>query len=441
MTDLGTTNRREFQLDAISSLLIIAMGVVVALLLYFLSSEGVRLPMLMPLANYVPRVLLAAFVLLVVAYLWDQRLRLRDEVNTALAQAENARREVAERNGYLAFSHQAASMLGADGVDAAMNCVLEDAARLFRADAAAVIGEVFDHIFVSEETLTAEAELALTHAALVATIKGAPLHIESLGTEDGQAIAVPLRVEGELRYVLVLWKRVDSFQQDQLDALGLMGRMVELAIEREESLQEAQQQLEGTLRVLQYMVADKRPDYSRHAMAVADLAADIGHKLGLSPAIRKDLRLAGLVHDVGMMNLRYEIGDAGRPLTPEETLVVRQHPRVGSEIATAANFDVTVRDAVAGHHERTDGSGYPLGLKDDQISIGARIVAVCEVYDSMSHRSYHSAKDPEADAMAELTRGAGMLYDSGVVGALAEIVGHVPTRVKVSEPELVFTRP
>lgn len=423
MSDMRATNRRELQLDAISSLLIVAMTVIVALLLYFLSSSGVALPAAVPLANYVPRILLGAFVLLVVAYLWDQRRRLREEVTAALAEVEYARAELDTTCQYLAFSHEAASKLGSEGVENAMKLVLHDASELFRADAAAVIGEDSEHVFIAENSPVAEAERALTHVALVATGKGTPLHIQSLGTEEGQAIAVPLRVKGELRYVLAVWKRTEPFQPDQLNALGLMGRMVELAIEREESLHEAQEQLEGTLRVLQYLVADKRPDYSRHAVDVAELASAIGQKLGLPPSTRKDLRLAGLVHDVGMMSLRDEVGDAGDALTDEEWLIIRQHSRVGSEIAKAANFDPMVQDAVAGHHERMDGSGYPLGLHGTEIPLVARIIAVCEVYDSMTHRSYHGRHDQTDDAITELTKGSDTLYDAQVVSALREIVG------------------
>jgi putative two-component system response regulator len=256
----------------------------------------------------------------------------------------------------------------------------------------------------------------------VAAGQAAPLHIQSLGTEAGQAIAVPLRVAGDLRYILCIWRREREFDAEQLDALGLMGRMVELAIEREESLAEAQAQLEGTLRVLQYLVADKRPDYSRHAVGVADLAAAIGQKLGLRPVTRKDLRLAGLIHDVGMMSLPRDVADARRPLSAEEMLLVRQHSRIGAEIAKAANFDPAVQGAVAGHHERADGSGYPLGLKGNEIPLEARILAVCEVFDSMTHRSYHGGASGLNVALAELTDNAGTLYDRTVVTALLEVV-------------------
>lgn len=422
MDDLRRTNRREMQLDAISSLLIVAMGMVVALLLYVLFTGGLHLPPGVPLDSELTQILLSAFVLVVIAYLWDQRRRLREEVNRAVSSVEQARSELETSNAYLYFSHQAASRLGAQGIDDAMSGVLHDATELFRVDAAAMLGEDAEHVFIAEGVPESDARRALAHVAAVAAGKVCPFHVAPDVSGGGQAIAVPLRVKGELRYVLALWKRSEEFQQDQLDALGLMGRMVELAIEREESLGEANDQLEGTLRVLEYLVASKRPDYSRHSRQVADLAAGIGQKLGLSVHVRRELQLAGLVHDVGLMALAGSVSDAGSPLTAEEWLAVRQHATVGGEVARAANFGEMVQEAVAGHHERMDGSGYPLGLRGTRIPLGARIIAVCEVYDSMVHRTHQGAQRDPADAMAELTAGAGKLYDRKVVSALQEIV-------------------
>ncbi len=422
MADLRATNRRELQLDAIASILIVAMAVVVGLLVYFLSASGVKIPETLPLASWVPRVLLAAFVVLVVIYLADQRYRLRLQVEQAVAEVEIARAELDKTVRWLRFSHQAASVLGVEGVEGGLKTVLSEAVDLYNADAAAVLGEDEEYSYVAPDAPADEAERALSHVALVAAGHAAPLHVQSLDAEQGHAIAVPLRVAGELRFVLCIWRREEPFDTDQLDALGLMGSMVELAIEREESLKEAQSQLEGTLRVLQYLVADKRPDYSRHAVAVAELASAIGRKLGLHPSARRDLRLAGLVHDVGLMSLPRKIGDASRPLSAEDMLLMRQHPRIGSEIAKAANFDEAVQVAVMGHHERMDGSGYPDGLRGNDISVEARVLAVCEVFDSMTHRAYHGADTTIDDAIAELTDNAGKLYDRAVVNTLLAIV-------------------
>jgi hypothetical protein len=170
--------------------------------------------------------------------------------------------------------------------------VLAEAATLFEAGASAVLGEDDEYTFIAPGEPAREAERALTHVALVAAGHATPLHIQSLGTEEGQAIAVPLRVQDDLRYVLCMWRRNDDFTPEQLHALGLMGRMIELALEREESLAEAQQQLGHTARTAA-PVADKRPDYSRHAVGVAELAAASGRRWGCARRARRDLRLAG----------------------------------------------------------------------------------------------------------------------------------------------------
>ena len=422
MRDLRDSNRREVQLDTISGILIVSQLIVVGLLLYFLSVRGVELPETMPLAGYIPQVLLGGFVIMVLLYLTDQRRRLRAKVSDAVAQTERARAELAETVGWLQFSHEAASRLGSQGIQGGLRSVLGAAAEMYHADAAAVIGEEEEYAFIAPGVPSADAERALSHVALTAAGQAAPLHIQVMGKEAGQSIAVPLRVAGDLRYILCIWRREGGFEAKELDSLGLMGRMIELEIEREESLDDANAQLEGTLRVLQYLVADKRPDYARHSAGVADLAAAIGQKLGLRPASRKDLRLAGLIHDVGMMNLPRDVADSRRPLTPEEILLVRQHPRVGAEIAEAANFDQVVQDAIAGHHERMDGSGYPQGQQGHEIPLEARILAVCEVFDSMAHRSYHGGDSDLHTALAELRTNAGTLYDRAVVTALLEVV-------------------
>jgi putative nucleotidyltransferase with HDIG domain len=420
--ELRASNRREAQLDALSSVLTIAMGVVVALLLFVLSSRGVQLPEGVPLAGYLDRILLGAFVLLVVLYLWDQRRRLRRQVETAFAETQQARAELEATVRYLEFSHSAASQLCAEGVGDSMREVLENAAALFGTDAAAVLGEEDEYVFVAPGSSREDAGRALMRAAAMAAGKDYPFYTGAEGADAGHVIAVPLRSSGDLRYVLALWKHDAEFATDQLEALALMGRMVELGLEREDSLKEVNEQVQGTLRVLEYIVADKRPDYSRHSQRVAGLADAVAKRIGLSALERRDLRVAGLLHDVGLMTLHDGMPDAGTRMTPEEVQIVRKHPMVGGEIAVAANFGPAVREAIEGHHERVDGTGYPLGLKGTHIPLTARIVSACEAYDSMTNRSYNGAGDSEVDVMAELAREVGSAYDPQVVAALAAVL-------------------
>lgn len=430
-----TAERREAQLDALSTLLTIAMGIVVALLLYVLSSRGITLPVGVPLGGYADRLLLAAFVLLVVVYLMQQKRRLREEITHARAETERAKAGLEATCRYLEFSHSAASLLGGQGVAETMNGVLKDAAVLFAADAAAVLGESDEYIYIAEGAGEESAHRALNHVEAMAAGKENPFYSEITGGAGGHAIAVPLRVSGDLRYVLALWKCSGEFDTDQLEALALLGRMVELALEREDSMTEVRAQVQGTLRVLQYLVADKRPDFSRHSEEVARLADAVAAKMGLPSQARKELRLAGLLHDVGLMTLGAGLADAGNPMTPEEVIVVRQHARVGGEIARAANFGSRVQEAIAAHHERMDGSGYPLGLRGAEVPIEARIVAVCEAYDSMTNRDYHGEERALPDAVAELTREAGKHFDPAVVEALQQVLAEQASPAQLNDAD------
>lgn len=441
MADVRSAQRREQQLDAISTVLVLALLITLALILYFLSATGVSLPEESPIAQYVPRVLFGGFTILVLLYLADQRRRLRAQVTAAVAETEAARADLAVTVRWLTFSHEAASVLGTEGVNTGLRHVLGQAAELFEADAAAVLGGEFESAYFAQGVSEETAERALMHVALESAGRPDPLLTHSDGGGLGQSIAVPLRVAGELRFVLAVWKQGgERFQAEQLESLGLMGRMVELALEREELLDEAQSQLEGTLNVLQYLVADKRPNYSQHAVRVGDMAAEIGRRLGVAPRERKSLKLAGLIHDVGIMTLPRDMADARRPLTPEEQLIVRQHPRVGAEIALAAHFDEHVQQAVAGHHERMNGSGYPQGLRGDQIPLDARILAVCEVFDSMANRAYHGDPSSIEEAIEELVMNAGVLYDINVVKALVDDLAPLKgNRFKVPELGAVET--
>ena len=111
------------------------------------------------------------------------------------------------------------------------------------------------------------------------------------------------------------------------------------------------------------------------------------------------------------------------PLTTGDRERVELHPGSGADLARLANFGPGVQDAIAGHHERMDGSGYPAGHHAISIGIGARILAVAEVYDSMTRCSYNGQASDANDAMLELTNHSGTRYDATVVGALISVLG------------------
>jgi len=151
-----------------------------------------------------------------------------------------------------------------------------------------------------------------------------------------------------------------------------------------------------------------------HCENVSRLASAIARKMNDS-RLAGELETAGKIHDIGMMTLFSDmIGKPGK-LTWFESQLLHEHPLVGYELVKKVPFPRTIARAIMEHHERLDGSGYPLGLKSDEISIGGRILAVAEVVSAMSfYRTYRDNYGIEV-ALREIDDKAGRFYDSDVV--------------------------
>jgi PAS domain S-box-containing protein/putative nucleotidyltransferase with HDIG domain len=170
------------------------------------------------------------------------------------------------------------------------------------------------------------------------------------------------------------------------------------------------------------IVAIRDPYTAGHERRVAELAAAIAEDLGLSPEAVEGVRHAASVHDVGKVAVPAEILTMPRRLSEWEYSLIQTHVEVGHEVLSGIGFAQPVADTVLQHHERLDGTGYPAGLKGDEIMLTARILAVADVVEAMaSHRPYREALGVGA-ALDEIGWGAGRLYDEKVVAACRRIV-------------------
>ncbi len=132
-----------------------------------------------------------------------------------------------------------------------------------------------------------------------------------------------------------------------------------------------------------------------HSLNVAVLANIFAQWLKLSAEEVKDLTLAGLLHDIGKIRIDPNLLNKPGKLTPEEFNQIKLHTTFGYESVQLQDINNDVKNAVLLHHEKIDGSGYPLGLKDDQIPLYAKIICIIDIYDAMtSERSYHSKFSP-----------------------------------------------
>lgn len=157
-----------------------------------------------------------------------------------------------------------------------------------------------------------------------------------------------------------------------------------------------------------------------HAAEVAELALDLGRRLDLSQEALLELELAARLHDVGKRAVPTTILNKPAPLSDAEWSVMRRHPEWGSGmLADVPGLDA-VADAVHAHHERWNGSGYPLGLEGEAIPFASRIVAVCDAFSAMTTDRPYRAALPEDEALYELQRCAGSQFDPAVVEAFIE---------------------
>ena len=179
--------------------------------------------------------------------------------------------------------------------------------------------------------------------------------------------------------------------------------------------------LRSTVQVASTIGEMRDPYTAGHEQHVSEIAVAIGAELGLDETQCDGLRVIGLLHDIGKINIPAEILAKPRRLSDLEYALVKQHPQQGHEILKGVEFRWPVSDTVLQHHERMDGSGYPHGLKGDQIILEARIVAVADTLEAMAaHRPYRAGLGLDL-ALEEIESGSGAKYDPEVAGACLRI--------------------
>jgi putative nucleotidyltransferase with HDIG domain len=189
----------------------------------------------------------------------------------------------------------------------------------------------------------------------------------------------------------------------------------------------------ATLEALVNALEAKDPYLRGHSARVADLSANIATELGMNEEEVDRVRMAGRLHDLGKIGTRDAVVNKEGPLTPEEFEHVKQHVIIGAQILAPLVHLGDIVSMVKSHHERWDGTGYPDGLRGEEIPQGGRIIAAAEVYDALTtSRPYQEKMTPEqaVERMADLSA---TVLDSTVYDALVRIVSRRQTLVFLDE--------
>jgi putative nucleotidyltransferase with HDIG domain len=186
--------------------------------------------------------------------------------------------------------------------------------------------------------------------------------------------------------------------------------------------QELRDQTRYTIGALAKAVDRRDPYTFQHSQRVMKYAAQLAERLDLPPAEVESVVWTASIHDLGKIDVPDRVLTKPTGLDDEEWGIMRQHPAVGAEIVARLSFHPSAKDMILHHHEWFDGSGYPSGIKGDDIPIGARIVTVVDAFEAMtSDRPYRLALS-YSEAVAELEAGKGTQFDPKVVDAFVTLL-------------------
>jgi HD-GYP domain-containing protein (c-di-GMP phosphodiesterase class II) len=245
------------------------------------------------------------------------------------------------------------------------------------------------------------------------------------GYQTRTVLAVPLRGrDGKpLGVFEVLNKSKGSFTEEDEGLLRILATMAATFIENATLYEDLRRShLETIYRMA--LVAEYRDqeDTGCHLRRMSRFAGILALGMGLSPAEAEDIRYAAPLHDIGKVAIPDSILRKPGKLTPEEYDEMKKHTIYGAKmLANAESRLLRLAAKVAiGHHERYDGTGYPYGLKGEQISLEARIVTVADVFDALSSKRVYKGEWTVEDALKYVEENAGKLFDPKVVAVLHE---------------------
>ncbi len=257
-----------------------------------------------------------------------------------------------------------------------------------------------------------------------------PWREEAKSRGYASSIALPCAVNGQVLGALNVYAaEPDAFSEEEVKLLtelandltyGIMTLRTRterkrLQMAHRDSTEQLKQALLGTIQAVALTVEKRDPYTAGHQRRVAELSVAIAAEMGLPAERIEGIQLGAIIHDIGKIYIPAEILNRPGRLTDAEFEMIKSHPQVGYDIIKGVNFPWPVGEMILQHHERRDGSGYPQGLKDGEITLEARIMAVADVVEAMaSHRPYRPGLSIEV-ALEEIERGKDRHYEPDAV--------------------------
>ncbi len=269
-------------------------------------------------------------------------------------------------------------------------------------------GKIYD-TFVGVASI---AEEVLSEAAVRVFESGIP-GCEADRLEPGSAVYLPLQVHGRCEGVLIVECRERSrFSELDLRTIATMGAQLALTVHSLRQLEELRSMFSSAMAALANLGESGDRDSEWHGLRSASMSSWIATRLELSVELVEAIELGALLHDIGKIGIPNSILNKPDELDHEERRCVEEHPRIGAQVASAIQgLPKVARDCILHHHECWDGTGYPEGLSGEEIPLGARIVAIVDVWDVLtSERPFKQAIAQES-VREQLAKGRGAQFD------------------------------
>lgn len=236
-------------------------------------------------------------------------------------------------------------------------------------------------------------------------------------------LAVPIMQRGKPIGVITIYtSKPRDFSQDEIDLLSTFASQASIAIENARLYANMKEQYLSMVMALAAAIEAKDSYTHGHSTKVMEYAVKIAVEMGLEESEVETVRYAGLLHDIGKIGVKDVILSKTELLTPDEINELHRHPEYGANIMERVEMLKEIAPLTLYHHEKYDGTGYPLGLKGEQIPLGARILAVADTYDAMiADRPYRRAF-PFDYVKKEMKKAAGSQLDPEIVKIFFEIL-------------------
>jgi PAS domain S-box-containing protein len=343
-------------------------------------------------------------------------VKTRDEIgelgftfNNMVEAIQNSRNEIIQSKEYInniiRYMYEALFVVAADGDIKTVNGA---ACELLGYEEKELIGKPVENLFAEEEFMASRTELKdlikeeyVRNVAEVFISKAGvkiPVIFSSSVMHDNKGI-----IQGVILVV-----------QSEMERKQLEEKLHHTLI----TLRKA---MKGAIQAMALTVERKDPCTSGHQQRVADLARGIAKEMGLTDDRVDGLRMCAVVHDLGKIFIPSDILTKASRLTEDEYNIVKTHPQAGYDILKEIEFPWPIAEMEIQHHERVNGSGYPKGLMGKDMLVESKILAVSDVVEAMvNKRSYHEAHSTK-EALEEITKNKGILYDPDVVDACVKI--------------------